>query len=236
MEQNLFKSGKTLAQATGVLLLLTAIFSGVFAFLKIIEYFFFYPPSNVAENNGSYLAFSLLLIFSSLCFVLISYATPVVFLIWQYRAAKNLRFFNEGAVSNSPGWNVGWWFIPFASLVMPFQCINELLNGSRPENALDESYTADSSARQISGWWWGIYLISGTIGMITAYLSFRLLKDISLMPYYIVSMIFSHSFSIMAALLVRKIVLSINSLQEESYRLAEEKRDLLHPPPPPLFS
>jgi heme/copper-type cytochrome/quinol oxidase subunit 2 len=47
-------------------------------------------------------------------------ATIVFFLIWEYRAYKNLSALNAQNLEHSPGWAVGWWFIPFANLVKPF--------------------------------------------------------------------------------------------------------------------
>jgi hypothetical protein len=235
IEEKTYRSGKTLATTTAILLLLTAIANGTLAAFRIAEYFFFYPLTLEIENSSNYSLFLSVLGFLSLGVILVAYSTPVIFLGWQYRAAKNLRFLNDKAVSNSPGWNVGWWFIPFASLVMPLLCISELFNGSRSENALDKNYTADSSLTLLSGGWWFFYIVSGIMGMVTAFLALDVVSKPENMPSLINSMCFSHSFSIVAALLARKIVLSIENSQEESYKLFCEKHNSLAPPEPPQF-
>ncbi len=53
-------------------------------------------------------------------------ATIVLFLIWIYRAFGNLSVLKARNLEFSPGWAVGWWFIPFANLVKPFQVVGEL--------------------------------------------------------------------------------------------------------------
>ncbi|MEM8874460.1 MAG: DUF4328 domain-containing protein [Planctomycetota bacterium] len=55
----------------------------------------------------------------------------VYYMMWQYRAAGNLGPLGVREQRYTPGWNVGWWFIPFANLVMPFRCMRELETASR---------------------------------------------------------------------------------------------------------
>ncbi|QYO65100.1 DUF4328 domain-containing protein [Leptolyngbya sp. 7M] len=47
-------------------------------------------------------------------------ATIVLFLVWLYRAHKNLFSLKPTHLDFSPGWAVGWWFIPFLNLVRPY--------------------------------------------------------------------------------------------------------------------
>src|SRR5512132_1941138 len=57
-------------------------------------------------------------------------ACSIVWLIWQYRAQANARALTNGGTSVSPGWAVGWWFIPFANLLKPFLSMHELWQAS----------------------------------------------------------------------------------------------------------
>ena len=81
--------------------------------------------------------------------------------IWIYNAACNIRALGARGMQISPGWAVGWYAVPFASLVMPFQ-------------AMEEIYQASESP---AGWkslktpillrsWWGAWLIAGVGGSI----------------------------------------------------------------------
>ena len=49
-------------------------------------------------------------------------ATAVLWVIWQYRVAKQVA----GQTRRSAGWHVGSWFVPLISLVYPYQNISDL--------------------------------------------------------------------------------------------------------------
>jgi hypothetical protein len=235
MENYFYKSANTLAKTTRFFLLIFAIIDVLFVLIKIFEYFTFDLNIPKAENSLNYLIYILFIAFVSLGVFFLSFFIPIIFLIWQYRTAKNLKFINVNAISNSPGWNLGWWFIPFASLVMPFVCINELLNGNFSKNALDKNYLATSSSNSTTQLWWGLYLLSGFIGILNVFLFFQIAKKPEIITYLIITLIFSHSFQIIAALLIRSVILTINNAQEESYKLYCESNSLLKPPQPPTF-
>jgi len=61
-------------------------------------------------------------------------ATSVMFLIWLFRIYKNLDVLESQQNREfTPGWAVGWWFVPFANLVKPFQVMREAWFDSNPE-------------------------------------------------------------------------------------------------------
>jgi heme/copper-type cytochrome/quinol oxidase subunit 2 len=144
MQINEFRSASGLAKAISIML-------GILAALSLISQGFsafqFYTYGIIPSANSREAVSVLSILSSILGFVvgLLSLAVIVVFLIWQNRAAKNTLALNTNSLSISPGWAVGWWFIPFASLVMPFLSINEINNGSKPENAIDPAYGGDTS-------------------------------------------------------------------------------------------
>ncbi len=49
-------------------------------------------------------------------------ATGVLWVVWQYRVAKQF----PGRTRRSPGWHAGSWFIPIVSLVYPYQNVSDL--------------------------------------------------------------------------------------------------------------
>jgi hypothetical protein len=97
----------------------------------------------------------------------VALATMVVWLIWQHHATSNLWARGYRNLRIRPGWAVGWWFIPFANLVMP--CVAML--------ELDRRSTTDGSARSASpfvGSWWGVYIggsLVVTVGLLAAVFS-----------------------------------------------------------------
>lgn len=83
-----------------------------------------------AEDVDAFVALAVIL------WVLVFLATAVVFIVWQYRHAKNTRALGHEHVGVSkPGWSIGGWFIPLANLVIP--ALNLYRNGrvSDPDGA-----------------------------------------------------------------------------------------------------
>lgn len=58
--------------------------------------------------------------------LLVIIATGVVFLMWIYRANLNVRGFGAADMKFTPGWSVGWYFIPIMNLVRPYQAMKEI--------------------------------------------------------------------------------------------------------------
>jgi hypothetical protein len=83
-------------------------------------------------------------------------ATWVVWLIWQHHATQNLWARGYRDLRIRPGWAVGWWFIPFASLVMPCVAMLELDRRSTPDGT-------PRPASPLVGSWWGVYIAGGVV-------------------------------------------------------------------------
>lgn len=91
-------------------------------------------------------------------------ATIVVWLVWQYRSQANLRALGAGNLRFTPGWVVGWWFIPFADIVFPYLAMRELLKASEPSAG-----AADWAARRtpaLLGLWWAAFLLRSVMSSI----------------------------------------------------------------------
>lgn len=92
-------------------------------------------------------------------YVLSYLVTAVLFLKWIHRANLNARSLGAKDLRFSPGWAVGWYFIPFMNLVRPYQAMKEIWQASKnPENWSTEP------APPILGWWWALFLVSGFLG------------------------------------------------------------------------
>ncbi|MGQ0542804.1 MAG: DUF4328 domain-containing protein [Blastocatellia bacterium] len=159
-------------------------------------------------------------------------ATIVVFLIWEHRSFSNLSSLKARNLEFSPGWAVGWWFIPFANLIKPYQAMKELWRESDPD--YDENLGFLSSNLGVPtffGFWWALWIISNIAG--------RIAERASDEPGGGVSSAFPFIFlvasvlSIAAAGLLILVVRDINERQEERFkRLGIEINDV---PPPPTF-
>jgi Domain of unknown function (DUF4328) len=89
--------------------------------------------------------------------------TGIVWLIWQHRGQANLVARRVSALRFTPGWAVGWWFVPFANLVKPFQTMRELWKASGGEEDWRRSRTSP-----VIGWWWAAWLAAAVLGRVGA--------------------------------------------------------------------
>ncbi len=82
----------------------------------------------------------------------------IVFLVWVHRANYNVRQLGADGMDISPGWSVGWFFIPIANLWKPYQAMQQLWQASHtPTNWRNESTGMVSL-------WWAAWLISSFAG------------------------------------------------------------------------
>jgi hypothetical protein len=78
-------------------------------------------------------------------------ATAIVWLVWQHRSQADLFAVGVQGLEFTPGWAVGWWFIPFANFVMPYRAMRELWRRSGAADA--EGQGAERPLQM----WWGLY-------------------------------------------------------------------------------
>ncbi len=91
------------------------------------------------------------------------FATAILVAMWIYRAHANLRAIGAPDLQFTPGWAVGWYFIPFANLVKPFQAMRELWAQSLAQH---DSY-GDEADPQLKIWWgtWIAGNIASNLGL-----------------------------------------------------------------------
>jgi hypothetical protein len=89
--------------------------------------------------------------------------TAVLFLIWIYRAHKNLPVFGATDLRFTPGWAVGWFFIPVMSLFKPYQVVKEIWKASKSyKESISMDNWKNTDSPPIIGWWWAFF-ITGNI-------------------------------------------------------------------------
>src|SRR5262249_21379522 len=76
----------------------------------------------------------------------------VFYCIWIHRAAKNLRALGRRGLAFTPGWCVGWFFVPFGNLVKPYQAVSEIWKASAPDADAD-GWRARSGSSLVGLWW-----------------------------------------------------------------------------------
>jgi hypothetical protein len=83
----------------------------------------------------------------------------VLFAMWIYRANYNARQLGAQGMKFSPGWSVGYYFIPLFNLWRPYQAMKEIWKASKnPQSWEREKRGA------ILPWWWFSWLITCMLG------------------------------------------------------------------------
>ncbi len=89
-------------------------------------------------------------------------ATAVATLRWIFLANANAHALGAADMMVSPGWAVGWYFVPLMNLAMPFIAMRELWKASaRPKDWQLEPAPASILA------WWLAWLVSGIAGAVS---------------------------------------------------------------------
>jgi hypothetical protein len=136
--------------------------------------------------------------------------------LWIYRAACNIRAGGARGFENTPGWAVGWYFVPIASLFKPFEAMVEIWNGS----LLPERWKTQPTPGLLR-WWWGLWLVTNVLGWVVSAIA----KAASTLPSLIFetqSRIVDSALDIASTVVFLVIVLRVTRLQTERSTRASE--------------
>ena len=106
--------------------------------------------------------------FIAIAYLVVFIITGIVFLKWIYRANVNSRGFGATDMSHTPGWSVGWFFVPILCLFRPYQAMKEIWQVSK--NPSD--WSAQQGGTVLTAWW-TLWIIASILGQI----SFRMSTD-----------------------------------------------------------
>lgn len=154
-EQDSFRSLSTLTTALVWMLragAIVAVLSLVSSWMQLELLSHPYTEAQGIENDqreGAIGGFSMVL----------AIATFVVFGIWIVRAHRNLPALGARHLEFTPGWALGWFFVPIAYFWKPYQAMRALWQNSRDATRPDIQDTT-----WILPVWWGLWIISLVLG------------------------------------------------------------------------
>lgn len=133
--------------------------------------------------------------------------TVVVFSVWIYRANYNVRQLGAEGLRFTPGWSVGWYFIPVFSLWKPYQAMKEIWKASANPARWHEQQRGT-----ILPWWWFLFLASGILGNVSGRLALGV-KGISQLEALDILLMVSYTFDVVAASVAMLLVSQIFRMQ-----------------------
>lgn len=84
---------------------------------------------------------------------IIFFNCSVWFLVWKYRAYKNLHYLETGCLEYSPIWAVSSYFIPIIWFYKPYQVMREIWNESNTDSYEDDRFYFLMPA------WWALFIV-----------------------------------------------------------------------------
>jgi hypothetical protein len=160
-----FESARGLANATIVLLAITALVSIASAFASVdrasLASDFLGNPNSVSISemksaDDRVQAFALLGVASYV-------VTGIVFVVWFQRCYKNSQALGTSNLRFSAGWAAGAWFVPFLNFVRPKQIADDVWKSTDPNAPAlqDSSWMAVRVPGLLHAWW--AFLIGGAV-------------------------------------------------------------------------
>jgi hypothetical protein len=156
----------------------------------------------------------------------------ILSMMWVYRANRNARALGAEGMKYSPAWSVGWFFVPLASLVMPYFVIKEIWQASRP---VSSGQWRKAFVSPILPVWWVIGLIAGMIRysrwhMLTRSPAAEAVRFLDLGSLLALDseikcswgLLIGDAVSIAATVLTIVVVLCITDLQEQKHEMKAE--------------
>lgn len=106
---------------------------------------------DAASQNGS---FSVVAVARAFFQIGIFLTTVILVLTWIHRANHNARQLGAADMRFTPGWAVGWYFVPIAWFWKPFQAMKEIWHASA-----DSADWQGKPAPGLLRWWWILWIV-----------------------------------------------------------------------------
>lgn len=86
--------------------------------------------------------------------IVISIISSLIVFVWQYKTNKNCHRFGAQGMRFTPGWAVGWNFVPGMNLYRPYQVMQEIWKVST-----DPAVWKKQPSSSLVKWWWCCSLV-----------------------------------------------------------------------------
>lgn len=149
-----------------------------------------------------------------LSYALCLFVSFVVIGMWIHRAHANLFAAGIDGLEFTPGWSVGWFFIPIANLFKPFQAMRELWNASH-----NQSDSFSSPADSNLSLWWGTWIIGNILSNLSARSGFS--EDGSAGSAILVVDMISTAILLVCAWILLRIIERVTAAQQSMTGLAQ---------------
>lgn len=149
---------------------------------------------------------TMIVAFGYLSYFIAFLLSVVLVCMWIYRAHQRLHELGLDWLEYTPGWAVGWYFIPFANLVKPFQAMRELWCRS-----LGQDWNPEEPSPNILRVWWGAWLAGNILDSIGTRMVERSEGEYAAIGHAITAI--ANACHVIAAVLLARIITQITEAQ-----------------------
>lgn len=115
--------------------------------------------TGVADMQGyggedSLTGFTMIVILRGLGMIAIGLVSAILVLTWIHRANHNARHLGAADMKCTPGWAVGWYFVPIAWFWKPYQAMKEIWQASA-----NPSDWQGQAVSPLLHWWWALWIL-----------------------------------------------------------------------------
>lgn len=140
-------------------------------------------------------------------YLVVFITSAVLILRWIHRANHNARQLGAKNMEFTPGWSIGYYFIPILTLWKPYQAMKEIWQVSK-----NPSDWGSQSVSWLLPIWWTIWLISNALGQAIFRISLRAEELDELINLNVITQV-SNVLDIPLALVLLAIIRNIHSMQ-----------------------
>ena len=152
----------------------------------------------------------------ALVYVLVFVATAVVWAMFVHRSCANAHALGAVGMEFTPGWAVGWYFVPIANLFKPGQAMQEIYRATDP--AADPDHWRWRPVPSLLNWWWGAWVVSNVLGGMIGRLA--LASNPSALGVSVALDVLDGALDVVLSVLAVRVVREIASRQEQKARVA----------------
>jgi hypothetical protein len=142
----------------------------VWPYVETVRYWRRYDPQAEVDAGAPFFETSV----AALGFVFTAiYVVALVFwCMWVHRTYRNLPALGAEGLKYSPGWAVGYYFIPVFNLFRPFQVMRETSRASDPRHDGGTAWRTLAAPGLLS-WWWALHLLSLAVALVSLSIGLR---------------------------------------------------------------
>ena len=145
------------------------------------------------------------------------YPAGLLFIVWFYKAYKNIQTLDDMHYFHTPKWAYLGFFVPFANLFVPYQIGRDLLYYSLSSDRKNEFKNTN-----IIGFWWFLYLFYPAVPAIQNSILGSEINPESYQTFMATGFI-SSLILIAGSLITKKIVIEIGAHQHNTFNRLETK-------------